>query len=175
MPDPDLAPDCSRCDALCCVLLAFDASDDFALDKAACVACTHLARDNACRIHADLSIQGFKGCAVYTCYGAGQRITGQVFKGRLWRDDPTIMPAMEDAFRTLRNLHEAVWLLGQAARLNLTSNHEQRRQGILSALDAGQDWTEATLHSLEQSGALKAVRTFLATLRDLPEVKPPHR
>ena len=175
MPDPDLAPDCSGCDALCCVLLAYDASNAFAFDKPACVACTHLARDNACGIHADLPDQGFKGCAVYTCYGAGQRITEEVFKGRSWRDDPALMPAMEDAFRSLRKVHEAVWLVQQAARLNLTPDHDQRRQDLLHALNAGQEWTEASLHALEQGGALKAVRPFLTSLRELPAVTPPRR
>lgn len=175
MSDPDLAPDCSRCDALCCVLLAFDASAAFAFDKPACVACMHLAQDNACGIHAERSHQGFAGCAAYSCHGAGQRITQSVFKGRSWRDDPGLLPAIEDAFRTLRQLHQAVALLDQAARLPLPSAHEQRRQDLLHALDGGQDWTETSLRALNHDGRLSTVRHFLAALRDLPEVTPPHR
>lgn len=174
-PCPDLAPDCSRCDALCCVLLAYDASQAFALDKPACVACRHLGADNACGIHADLPGQGFAGCAVYTCYGAGQRITEQVFKGRSWRADPALMPALADAFRSLRKVHEAVWLVQQAACLPLTPAQDQRRQDLLRGLNAGQDWSEAGLNAPEQGEALKAVRRFLASLRDLPAVTPRRR
>ena len=175
MPDPDLAADCRRCDALCCVLLAFDASDAFALNKPACVACTHLARDNACAIHANLPDHGFAGCAGYSCHGAGQRITQAVFKGRSWRDDPGLLPAIADAFRTLRKLHQAVALLDQAARLPLPSAHEQRRQDLLHKLNAGQDWTETSLRALDHDGRLKAVRPFLTSLRDLPEITLPRR
>jgi hypothetical protein len=175
MPVPDLAPDCSRCDALCCILLAFDASDAFADDKPACEACRHLDGNNACRIHADLSGHGFQGCAVYTCYGAGQRITQSLFKGRSWRDDAKVLPAMEDAFRSLRRLHEAAWLLHEAARLPLPPDKERQRLHLISVLDAGRDWTETSLRSAGLAEALKSVQQFLASLRDLPALKPTHR
>ena len=171
MPDPDLAPDCSRCNALCCVLPPFVASAAFAYDKPACVACTHLVQDNACGIHAERSQHGFAGCAAYSCHGAGQRITQSVFKGRSWRDDPSLLPAIEDAFR----LHQAVALLDQAARLPLPSAHEQRRQNLPHALDGGQDWTETRLTALDHDGRPRTVRRFRAALRDLPEVTPPRR
>ena len=169
----DLTPDCARCDALCCVLLAFDASDAFGFDKPACTACHHLAPDNSCRIHADLSHLGFRGCVLFDCHGAGQRITQQVFAGRSWRDDPSVMPAMSDAFRTLRHLHEAALLLQQAARLPLTPAQEATRQALLAALDLDRDWTEAGLDALSSGPHLKAVPAFLASLRQT--LNPPHR
>jgi hypothetical protein len=175
MPASYLTPDCSNCDALCCVLLAFDASDAFAVNKPACKACHHLRGDNSCEIHAELPDHGYKGCTAYTCYGAGQRITQSVFKGRSWRDDAAILPAMEDSFRRLRRLHEAAWLLREAASLALPQDTEQRRRDLLAALDANRDWTEASLRAFEAGGGLKAVPTFLASLRDLAVVKPPRR
>lgn len=169
----DLTPDCARCDALCCVLLAFDASDAFAFDKPACTACRHLAQDNACRIHADLGQQGFRGCVLFDCHGAGQRITGQVFKGRSWRDDPGLMPAMTEAFRTLRRLHEAALLLQQVARLPLSSAQQASRHRLLADLDLDGDWTEARLHALSVGPQLQAVSAFLASLRET--VRPSRR
>lgn len=175
VPTPSLTPDCSTCAALCCVLLAFDASTAFADDKPACAPCRHLATDNRCRIHADLSGQGFAGCVAYTCHGAGQRITTEVFKGRSWRDDPTLLPAMEDAFRALRRLHEAAWLLQAASKLPLPPAKSQQCQDLLAALDLGRVWDEASLASAEQGQALRAVRPFLASLRDLAGLTPPRR
>lgn len=173
MPAPDLSPDCARCDALCCVLLAFDASDAFAFDKPACVACPHLAPDNACRIHASLTDRGFAGCARFDCHGAGQRVTGQVFAGRSWRDDPALLAPLDQAFRVMRRLHEAVALLHQAAHLPLSPEQHSTRQTLLANLDAGRDWSEAALRELEIGPHLKAVPAFFAALRRV--VTPPRR
>ncbi len=173
--DPSLSPDCSQCEALCCVLLPFDASDAFAFDKPAGAPCRHLAMDYACTIHAGLAGQGFKGCAAYSCHGAGQRITGQVFAGRSWRRDPNLLPAMEDAFRSLRKLHEAAALLTAAARLALSPTQQARAQELLAALDLSRDWTEAALRAAETGPVLKDIRAFLTSLRDVVALTPPHR
>jgi len=50
----DLVADCSRCVGLCCVLLPFQRSADFAFDKAAGEPCRHLDDGHRCRIHASL-------------------------------------------------------------------------------------------------------------------------
>ena len=175
MTDLDLRPDCTRCDALCCVLLAFDASDAFAFSKPACAPCRNLAVDNTCTVHATLAEQGFSGCVAFDCQGAGQRITGQVFKGRSWRDDPALFPAIDAAFRVMRRLHDAVALLQQAATLPLSPAHDQARLDLLARLDANRDWTEDTLQALDLGPDLKAVPAFLASLRPLIGPKPPHR
>lgn len=169
MPDIDLRPDCTRCDALCCVLLAFDESDAFAFDKPACATCPNLAGDNACTIHADLTDFGFAGCVSFDCNGAGQRLTSDLFKGRSWRDDPSLLPAMDDAFRILRRLHDTLVLLHHAATLPLTSTNEATRQTLLANLET--DWTEADLQGPAPLRALQAADQFFASLR--AAVKPP--
>ena len=167
MTDLDLRPDCTRCDALCCVLLAFDASDAFAFSKPACAPCRNLAPDNTCTVHATLAEQGFSGCATFDCLGAGQRITGQVFKGRSWRDDPALLPAIDAAFRVMRRLHDAVALLQQAATLPLSPEQNENRLDLLSRLNANRDWSESALQSLDLGPDLKAVTGFLASLRPI--------
>ena len=47
-----LRADCSSCFALCCVVPAFAASSDFAIDKPAHRACPNLQGDLRCSIHA---------------------------------------------------------------------------------------------------------------------------
>ena len=174
MTELELRPDCARCDALCCVVLAFDASSAFAFSKPACVPCRNLSADNTCTVHEGLAEQGFRGCAVYDCNGAGQRLTGQVFKNRSWRDDPGLLPAIDAAFRVMRRLHDAVVLLTQAERLPLSPEQEQTRADLLIRLDASRDRSEAALQDLDTGPDLKAVAAFLASLRPTVGLKPTH-
>jgi hypothetical protein len=65
---------------------AFTASTDFAIDKPAGRPCPQLRSDLRCDIHADLRGQGFAGCAVFDCFGAGQQVVEVTFAGRHWRE-----------------------------------------------------------------------------------------
>ena len=115
----DLRADCGRCVGLCCVALPFARSTDFAFDKAAGMPCPHLTRDDRCEIHARLRGEGFPGCEVFDCFGAGQRVVQVTFGGRSWRDGPEIARGMFDAFGTLRAVHEMRWYLADAADRDL--------------------------------------------------------
>lgn len=113
----DLTADCSRCFGLCCVALAFVRSADFAVDKPAGDPCLHLERDDRCRIHPDLREQGFKGCTVFDCSGAGQKVSQQMFGGSSWREDTGVRDAMFAVFPLVRRLHELLWYLRSALSL----------------------------------------------------------
>jgi len=115
----DLRADCGRCVGLCCVALPFARSTDFAFDKAAGMPCPHLTGDDRCEIHARLRGEGFPGCEVFDCFGAGQRVVQVTFGGRSWRDGPEIARGMFDAFGTLRAVHEMRWYLADAADRDL--------------------------------------------------------
>ena len=169
MPWPDLTPDCRNCDALGCVLLAFDRSRAFAFDKPAFEPCRNLA-GTRCTIHDDLAAKGFPGCTAFNCHGAGQRITQTVFKGRSWRDDPSLMAALDQAFRIQRRLHEALVMLQHAATLTLSADQEATRQTLLETLAAPRD--EVALQGTEPLRALSEAARFFASLRGLT---PPRR
>lgn len=113
---PVLRADCTRCVGLCCVALPFTASSDFATDKDAGTPCRHLQPDDRCGIHDRLRAEGFRGCTVFDCFGAGQRVTA-AFGGRNWRDDAATAGEMFSAFAVLRALHELLWHLAQALAL----------------------------------------------------------
>jgi hypothetical protein len=113
----DLRADCARCFGLCCVVPAFVASTDFAIDKPAGQPCPHLRQDSRCGIHANLRDQGFPGCTVYDCLGAGQRIAQITFGGRDWRSSPELAQRMFAAFPVMRELHELLWYLSEAIAL----------------------------------------------------------
>jgi uncharacterized protein YjbI with pentapeptide repeats len=113
----DLRADCASCFGLCCVAPAFAASADFAIDKPAGTPCPHLRADSRCSIHERLRPAGFPGCAVFDCFGAGQKVAQETFHGRDWREAPDSAGSMFRTFSTMRDLHELLWYLTEALTL----------------------------------------------------------
>lgn len=120
----ELRADCARCFALCCVAPAFAASADFAIDKPAGHPCPNLGNDFRCTIHDRLRPRGFSGCAVYDCFGAGQKVAQHTFSGRDWRRHPELATDMFAALHIMRSLHELLWYLAQARTLRPSATIE---------------------------------------------------
>jgi hypothetical protein len=147
----DLTADCGNCAGLCCVLPAFAASADFAIDKPAGIPCLHLLTDDRCGIHDRLRDRGFPGCVVFDCLGAGQRVTGTTFAGRDRRTDPAAAAGMAAVFPVMRQLTELLWHLTEARTLvppgplrtaveqtlAATEQHAAASAEALTALDVG--------------------------------------
>jgi hypothetical protein len=112
-----LRSDCSRCVGLCCVALPFGASADFAFDKAAGEPCRHLGPDFGCGVHDRLRGLGFKGCTVFECFGAGQRVSQETFAEADWRADRALAQRVFAAFTVMRQLHQLLWYLREAQAL----------------------------------------------------------
>ncbi|MEO8955967.1 MAG: pentapeptide repeat-containing protein [Ktedonobacteraceae bacterium] len=112
-----LRADCENCFALCCVAPTFSASIDFAINKNAGQACPHLQPDFRCGIHTRLRQQGFRGCTVYDCFGAGQKVSQITFGGQDWRQAPRTAKQMFAVFPIMRDLHELLWYLTEALTL----------------------------------------------------------
>jgi uncharacterized protein YjbI with pentapeptide repeats len=112
-----LQADCARCFGLCCVVPAFSASVDFAIDKPAEQPCPNLRPDSRCGIHSELRPRGFRGCTVYDCFGAGQQVAQVTFGGRNWRRHPGTAKQMFAVFPIMRQLHELLWYLTAALAL----------------------------------------------------------
>lgn len=158
MPLPELRADCARCAALCCVALAFDRSESFTFDKKAGEACRHLTAANRCAVHGTRARMGMSGCAAYDCLGAGQRVVQELFAGCR---EPG--PAMFDAFRAMRLVHELLLLLREAARLPLSSAQAAQREALELALTP-QAWTLSSLSTFECGPMAADVRAFLRGL-----------
>jgi uncharacterized protein YjbI with pentapeptide repeats len=114
----NLLADCAQCFGLCCVALPFAASADFAFDKAAGQPCPNLQTDFRCGIHNSLRQNGFPGCTVYDCFGAGQHVAQGTFGGQDWRRAPDSAEQMFAVFPVMRGLHELLWYFAQAAGLD---------------------------------------------------------
>ena len=137
-----LRADCSACSGVCCVVPAFAASADFAIDKPAGQPCPHLQQDSRCSIHDRLAQRGFPGCAAYDCFGAGQQATRVTFGGQDWRQQPQLAASMLAVFPVLRQLHELLWYLTEALSLPLPAR-EPLVAGLARALARTQELTGA--------------------------------
>jgi len=117
MASTELTADCANCFALCCVALAFTRSADFAFDKAAADPCRNLLDDFRCGIHPQLRDVGMKGCTVFDCVGAGQKVSQHTYGGTSWRERPETRGEMFAVFPVMRELHELLWYLTEAVDL----------------------------------------------------------
>jgi uncharacterized protein YjbI with pentapeptide repeats len=162
-----LRADCERCAGLCCVAPAFAASADFAIDKEAEQACPNLQSDFRCAIHTRLRQEGFPGCAVYDCFGAGQKVTQVTFGGQDWRRTPQIAEQSFAVFTVMRQLHELLWYLGEALTLP-RSRPLHRELGL--ALDETERLTlgsPGVLAELDATAHRQAVNALLLRTSEL--------
>ncbi|THF81718.1 pentapeptide repeat-containing protein [Cohnella fermenti] len=133
IPLAQLRADCDNCFGLCCAALPFAASSDFAADKAAGQPCPQLRDDYRCGIHGELRDQGYRGCTVYDCFGAGQKLSRLTFRGRGWREEPEAAPRMFEAFPIAWQLQELLWYLSEASSLEAVVDRPIREK-LLQAL-----------------------------------------
>jgi uncharacterized protein YjbI with pentapeptide repeats len=61
--------------------------------------------------------EGFAGCAVFDCFGAGQQVVQVTFGGRDWRTTPELAGPMFAVLLPMRRLHELLWYLAEALDL----------------------------------------------------------
>jgi uncharacterized protein YjbI with pentapeptide repeats len=162
-----LKADCARCFGLCCVAPAFSVSADFAIDKPAGQPCPHLRPDFRCGIHDRLRQRGFPGCAVYDCFGAGQKVAQVTFGGRDWRRVPGVAARMFEVFAVMRQLHELLWYLTEA----LTLQPARRLHGALGrALDETERLTRGSPDDLVDLDVAAHRREVNALLRRASEL-----
>ena len=126
-----LQGDCARCFGLCCVALPYAASADFAADKPAGQPCRHLAADFRCGIHERLRTEGYRGCTVYDCFGAGQKVSQETFGGVDWRAAPETAKPMFDVFPVMRQLYEMLRYLAEAMTLKAAAPIRGKVEALL--------------------------------------------
>ena len=134
-PVRELASDCTRCVGLCCVALPFRRSADFPVDKAAGDPCRNLLADHSCGIHDRLRREGWVGCTVYECFGAGQAVTAAFPAG--WRDGPA--PAMFAVFPVVQQAHEVLRHLAEAAARTDDAALRERARDLAEELGGAVD------------------------------------
>ncbi|WP_449537650.1 pentapeptide repeat-containing protein [Ferdinandcohnia sp. Marseille-Q9671] len=112
-----LQADCENCFGLCCVALPFAKSADFACNKDGGTPCSNLKTDYSCSIHSNLRSKGYRGCTVYECFGAGQKVSKVTFGGKEWRGNQEVAAEMFDVFPIMQQLHEMLYYIHEALQL----------------------------------------------------------
>lgn len=115
MATPGLSSDCSQCFGLCCVLLPFSAAAGFGMDKPGGTPCHNLLADDGCGIHATLREDGWPGCTVFECFGAGQQVSRVTYAGVSWREQDNLAE-MAAVLTVVRQLHEMLVHLVEVER-----------------------------------------------------------
>ncbi len=156
-----LRADCGSCFALCCVATAFSASADFAISKNAGQPCPHLQASWRCGIHAHLRPRGFRGCAVYDCFGAGQQVSQVTFGGQDWRRNPDTAPRMFAVFPIMRALHELLCYLTEALTLPPARPLRAELRRALQDIELLTDASPQDLLALDLAAHRLAVNTLL--------------
>jgi uncharacterized protein YjbI with pentapeptide repeats len=141
----DLRADCENCFGLCCVALPYAKSADFASDKAGGTPCSNLQSDYRCGIHKNLREKGFRGCAVYECFGAGQKVSQFSYSGNDWRDNQASAKEMFDVFPIMQQLHEMLYYLNEALRLEAA---QPIYKDLLAVLEKTEDLTNLSPQSI---------------------------
>jgi uncharacterized protein YjbI with pentapeptide repeats len=173
--DPrDLRADCGRCFALCCVAPTFAVSADFAINKKAGKPCPNLQSDFRCGIHTQLRQQGFRGCTVYDCFGAGQKVSQVTFGGRDWRQNPHTAAQMFRVFSVMRSLHELLWYLAEALTLHAAASLHDELQRALAETERLTHGSADGLAQLDMAAHGREVNRLLLRASELAraEIQP---
>lgn len=107
----DLKIDCKNCFGLCCVSLYFSKSEGFPTDKEAKEPCINLEPDFRCKVHSKLLDKGLKGCISYDCFGAGQKVSRDIYKEKDWLQNPELANEIFEVFCIINKIHEMLWYL----------------------------------------------------------------
>ncbi|MFI2780346.1 pentapeptide repeat-containing protein [Streptomyces sp. ALB3] len=186
MPDDDptaapvsretaLRADCANCFGLCCVALTLTASADFAINKEAGTPCPNLADDFRCGIHTRLRNEGFSGCTVYDCFGAGQKVSQETYAGRDWRSAPDTAQQMFQVFPVMRQLHELLWYLTEALTLPAASRVHPDLQDALAETERLTRLPAGELAELDVSAHRDRTAALLLRAGELERATVPRR
>jgi uncharacterized protein YjbI with pentapeptide repeats len=171
----DLRADCGSCFGLCCVALPFAASADFAVDKDAGQPCGHLQADFRCGIHARLREEGFPGCTVFDCFGAGQKVSLVTFGGQDWRQAPHTARKMFEVFPVMRQLHELLWYLAEALTLPAAGPVHGDIRRAVDAIDRLAAGSADSLAELDVAALRHEVNALLLQASELVRAEVPGR
>lgn len=166
-----LHSDCENCFGLCCVALPFAASADFAKGKEGGSPCPNLQADFRCGIHKDLRKKGFKGCTVYECFGAGQKVSQITFEGNDWLENPQYAKQMFDVFPVMQQLHEMLLYLNEALILKETHSIHKELKSMVGKTEQLTFLSPESLMELDLSGHRADVNVLLLKTSELVRVE----
>lgn len=121
-------------------------NERFPFSKPAATPCHNLMEGGLCKIHAEREKGGYHGCISFTCFGAGQLTTQELYDGQHWQKDDKLREPMARDFLDLFQVQEARWMLKTAAFMGLPPEKEAERVELEAALQPNNGiWTKAEL------------------------------
>ncbi|MER7485815.1 pentapeptide repeat-containing protein [Streptomyces sp. NPDC126497] len=171
----DLRADCTACFGLCCVALPFARSADFAVDKPAGRPCSNLRQDFRCGIHARLRDEGYPGCTVFDCFGAGQKVSQVTFGGTDWRRAPQTARAMFEVFPVMRQLHELLHYVTEALGLAAARPVHKELRKALARIDGLTRGSAESITALDVNALRGEVNPLLLRASELARARVPGR
>ncbi|WYP25736.1 pentapeptide repeat-containing protein [Alkalihalobacillus sp. FSL W8-0930] len=165
MTTTELTSDCSQCFGLCCVALPYIQSTDFAKDKAAGTPCHNLNDRFMCTIHSKLREEGYKGCTVYECFGAGQKVSQSIYKGVSWNKKSS--GEMFEVFPVIQQLHEMLSYLDEALRREETKPIHTQLKKEFNKIDAYTYSDPETILTLDLASIRLEISKYLSEAGEL--------
>ncbi|MEW8987301.1 MAG: pentapeptide repeat-containing protein [Bacillus sp. (in: firmicutes)] len=163
----DLHADCEKCFGLCCVALPYAKSADFAFNKSGGTPCRNLGPDYRCGIHQELREKGFRGCAVYECFGAGQKVSQYTYNGLDWRENPKIQKEMFEVFPIMQQMHEMLSYLYEAIQRKEAKPIFEVLQTALDETEALTKLTPTEILNLDVAGHRRHINELLLQTSEL--------
>lgn len=154
---------------------AFAASADFAVNKPAGQSCPNLHPDFRCGIHTRLRQRGFRGCTVYDCFGAGQKVSQVTFGGKDWRSAPQTAKKMFGVFPIMRDLHELLWYLSETVTLAAADPLRGQLSLALENTEHLTGYSPDALMELDVAAHRREVNELLLAASELVRAAVPHR
>ncbi|WP_245835763.1 pentapeptide repeat-containing protein [Virgibacillus ndiopensis] len=170
-----LSADCENCFGLCCVALPYAKSADFALNKDGGTPCPNLQSDYRCGIHKDLREKGFRGCAVYECFGAGQKVSQVTYDGNDWRNDKALAKEMFNVFPIMQQLHEMLYFLYEALHLEHTDSIHEDLQIAIEETENLTNLSPKSILDINVSEHRASVNTLLLQTSELVRATIPNK
>ncbi len=97
--------------------------------------CSNLKSDFSCAIHKSLRKKGLKGCTAYDCFGAGQKVAQVTYGGQDWKQAPEAANEMFEVFLIMRQLHEMLWYLFEAFRIQSNDIIQNKLSDLIKEID----------------------------------------
>lgn len=126
----NLKIDCEKCSGLCCVALYCTKTDGFPGNKEAGIPCKYLMSDFRCSIYSKLSEQNMRGCIAYDCFGAGQKVTQDLYPNVAWNTRREKANEIFEVFLIVFQVYQMEWYLLES--LSLVT--DKQIQSIIEAL-----------------------------------------
>jgi hypothetical protein len=92
-------------------------------------------------------------------------VTQELFGGRSWRQEPSLFTPMMLSFAAMRDVHELLMLLHEAAKAPLSAEERKTLRDLQRELEPEEGWSPATLTAFRTGAVPHRVRSFLVSLR----------